>query len=491
MLITIDNIFTVCESNVDEHLYYIEQALTFKQKEGEYKAFESNDTSVKFLTGHLTDVLDVIKSKSIDFSIIDNTPKTESIPVDPDVLVDVTLHPYQVNAAQTVIDFKRLKINIPAGGGKTEISLASIATLWLPTLFVVNKTSLLTQTYKRFISRGFSPSEVSMIGGGVGFNKSALFVIATYQSLNSKIKSSNKDVINFLNSVRVLVIDEGHHGSAPSYIGINNMTVNADYRISLSASPKKHLSITSYEDVVITGYTGKELVSIPVEWLVAQGYLTKTVVYCVDVPDKPVHENGRLSLSYDNFDWRSVYNYGIINNYNYNNIVVDIAYSFYKKGYKVLIGVRELPHGKSIVELLYKKYQLDTEFSSGGNSILSSTNGVLHKGLKSVDNLKEEYEQLDRFILIGSKIYEEALDLPYLNVIINCIQGRSVASAIQFPGRGSRISKDKSLCYYIDFNCKYSLVLTNQFKVRLQVYETLYSDIHLLSSPKQLIDDSN
>lgn len=482
MKLLIGNSYTELECEQWERKL-VEQVFTADYEGEAYSLLHDNNT---FLSGLVPYFEDSFNKKFKDSYVeihkeyVDRIPSREepATVIDPDILDGITLREYQHSAGSLALVQQRGIIYVATGGGKTEIAGAIIRHLGLHAVFLVHKTTLLSQTRDRFHLRGLSEGDVACLGGGYEPDGKPLVLITTSQSLVNRLRKNDPWVVNWIKSTRVLFIDEAHRGSANSFIEGATACVDAEYRFGLSASPFKSLDQSRWDDKLLIGLTGDIIVHIPYAWLRMKGYLAPMEVHSIPVKSSPTDSEGK-SLKFKKYsvNWREVVSKGLVKNWSYNMYMCKYADKYFKEGRKVMMIVNEIAHGMMLLEILHKEFNHPTFFSSGSGDFFMNENGEVDKESKTLVEIVALLSKLDAFIFIGSTIYSDAIDIPFIDTIISLGQGKSVVAATQIPGRGSRTSEGKDKCIYIDPRCEFSVVLKSQANKRLEVYRSLGFDI--------------
>ena len=139
------------------------------------------------------------------------------------------LRDHQVDTLDKLVDFigtgkKRGLIKHPTGAGKTRLFCEITAGMYLPTLVLVPRKSLVEQTYEEFMNVGFLEKEVNMIMSDdspktAGQKLEEYFqiherkvLITTYQSLASIARSYPELLERLTSELRLIISDEGHRG---------------------------------------------------------------------------------------------------------------------------------------------------------------------------------------------------------------------------------------------------------------------------------------
>lgn len=124
-------------------------------------------------------------------------------------------------------------LQLRCGGGKTVIALNFAALLRVPTLIVVDNTALLLQWQHEVAKHLHVPGGVGLIQAQVRDWKKSV-VLATYQTLANWANTMPEEVRRWFG---LIVWDEGHHVSAPTFS--KSAPLFYGYRLALSATPTR------------------------------------------------------------------------------------------------------------------------------------------------------------------------------------------------------------------------------------------------------------
>lgn len=134
---------------------------------------------------------------------------------------DIPLRDYQrslLAAADAAFGAHRaVLVYLPTGGGKTRLGAAAMAEWTAPAgrcLFVVNRRTLLDQTYSALVDLGFEPSSLAKLGAAAPVAPGARVHIATVQSLHEAYLERHAEA---LAAYTLAVVDECHAAAAGSY----------------------------------------------------------------------------------------------------------------------------------------------------------------------------------------------------------------------------------------------------------------------------------
>ena len=127
----------------------------------------------------------------------------------------LTLHEYQKNvlhACKNCPSHSQL-ISMPTGTGKTITFLHLAKEYNKKTLIIVHREELLKQTYEKAKLCGFKEEEISLVNAEKK-EKFGLLNISMVQSLNRNLEKYLHE------EIEMIIVDEAHHATAPSYISI-------------------------------------------------------------------------------------------------------------------------------------------------------------------------------------------------------------------------------------------------------------------------------
>lgn len=361
---------------------------------------------------------------------------------------------YQEEAGQA---FLSAKSNFPYNGilhmatasGKTVVAAAVVKTLYdiapLNVLFLVHGKSLVTQAKETFL-KCFSKDLVGVIQGtNIDYKP---ITIASVDSINSKLKAEDQDMLDYLDSVQLVIPDECHRFSSKTYINILKI-VNAPMRLALSGTPIKK---QNDRDLLLHSQTGPVLYRVRTDDLQEQGHVATATLTTV-VIDKPV-----MNL----LPWRDAYNALIVEHDDRTALIAKMAINRANAGKTILILA-----GNSIAfaEHIDSSINLAKLPSSDYNALVDGT-----MDLKFVDKQFDRLRKKEINILTTTMLADEGIDIPDINVLMLVGGGKSYVKAIQRIGRGLRVKEDGGSVEVIDFFDITNPYLSKHAKERLKYY---------------------
>ena len=378
------------------------------------------------------------------------TPSGKFAPVEVE-LVDVRREPpalkdadlgwlrdYQRGAYEACVKRTRGIVQMPTGGGKTEVLAALVASAPTTWLIVVPQADLLGQTADRIEKR--TGERPGIIGDGE-WNPQRV-TVATFQTLHRRMsKARDRRAFDFVGSRGGLIVDECHSAAAGTLAFVLSRATSAYYRIGFSATPlersdKKSLFVIAHLGGVIHKTTSAELRAL--------GMLADAHIRMVRV------EQGSNAPT-----WPGVYGECVVRSKARNAAVVEMARRARKPA---LVFVSQVKQGTTLVPLL-KKAGLRTELVWGEDST--------DERRKALADLTEG--RLD--VIVCSSVFQQAVDIPSLESVVNGAGGASVIQALQRIGRGTRVTATKKTFEVWDVLDDGHRWLTKHGKARRDAYE--------------------
>lgn len=215
-----------------------------------------------------------------------------------------TLRPSQQAICDDLSD--NCMINAPVGFGKTYSALAIAAKLKQKTLVLVHTVALRNQWEKEI--KDVLGIKAGVIGSG-RFNIDSPIVVANVQSLS-------KYVVNLAKEFGLLITDECHHISAPTFTKIID-GLFCRYKIGLSGT----LERKDQKHVVFKDYFGHKIYKPEKENTMTPS--VHIVLSGLEFPDGSAAWANRVT--------------GLCESYLYQNLIANLADNYAAKGHKVLV----------------------------------------------------------------------------------------------------------------------------------------------------------
>lgn len=234
---------------------------------------------------------------------------------------------YQIDAVNAIQTHDFGIIQIPTGGGKTNVAIAAINEVFKDKkILVIVPTIDLKIQWEKENSR---------------------IVVRTYQSIKNRI---------FLQSFDVIFMDECHHAAAKTIFKIG-MNIRQDAKIyGLSATP----FMREEDNLKVEAVLGPVIYSISAQELIDLGYLVKPSIYFIELPAP----KEKFYLTY-----KDAYEDLVQNNVLRN---LEIVKRSIAADLRVLVLVSRIEHGELLYQYMKQRF-IDVVFLSGEHTKLERT----------------------------------------------------------------------------------------------------------------------
>jgi superfamily II DNA or RNA helicase len=298
----------------------------------------------------------------------------------------------------------RYLLVIPTGGGKTFTAVKAVNRLFEnnilqsdsdKVLWTAHRIELLDQAKDAFQEYGKNDKAC--------FENQLIFQMIS--GVSQKLSSES--------SIKLVVIDEAHHGAANSYKPIfENNRIGI---LGLTATPSRH-------DGKPLDFE-RESFSIGFPDLVKKGIILKPEIRYV--------EGGEYDIKGLEDDDLETLN----NHYRNQKIIDELSENNYKYK-KVIVYVGTKKHAEDLFKLL-SKTSLKNEYES-----ISYVIGNKNSRNQTREEFIETEKQFDRSILVNVQVLSEGYDDPSVNTIIMASPSRSKLYYMQALGRAVRLNPD-------------------------------------------------
>jgi superfamily II DNA or RNA helicase len=401
----------------------------------------------QFDSGLLKRVIALLDSRGEAYTFLPEKEMPEGHPLKMKVPLELWSH--QREAVEAIKKNVTGIVRIGTGGGKTKLSVVACSEIGqFPFLFVVNRITLLNQTHDDYVK--YFGEAVGYLGDG-RVEVEPKINIASINTLCSMLKikltdGDDDEKLNYspeqieaakalLKATRMVIIDECHHAAAGTYKTLLGALPNAFYRIGLSATPFR----TDGADILLTAAFGEEIYVKSASELIREGVLAKPKIYMVQYKDplltKQFPKNMKPSPNF-----ATVYKQCTVENERFNTIVAECAAVNAKMDRLTLVSVKQIKHGETIFNIMKKiAPNVTCEFLHGKN-----------KAVLNEDKIKQEFTDGKIKVLI-STLFDEGVDIPKIDAIIDAGGGRSAIKALQLVGRGIRKYPGKTKAFIYMF----------------------------------------
>ena len=280
-------------------------------------------------------------------------------------------------------------------------------------------------------------------------SKNAEYISSLDPKKNIKYKKYLK-TLEFVDTVRVIIVDEGHHsGGDVSYNTLLSFP-NAQYKFAMTGSydPDKQLQTQR-----MRGLFGDVIARQRNEAMISRGVSADPTIHIVKI-------RGELNLNKkdgEDKDYLTVVKKGIVQNEDRNNVITQVIKRMDDRKTPSLVIVGRVEHGEILSRMLDEL-------------------GVKNKFLSGSTSSDERQEYLKKFeegeigVLLSTTIFDEGLSLNKFKALFMVSSTRSPRLVIQRIGRVLR-KKEDNTAYVFDFFDETNFFLKSQADARMRIYE--------------------
>jgi superfamily II DNA or RNA helicase len=408
------------------------QAFIDRRWDGKQHLF--NKKTGVFPSGLFYKVLNLLKETGVEYTI-DNYPEPND-----DLMIEsvelgggIQLRDYQLEPIHKSLRYHRGIWEIATNGGKTEAAAGLLKVLGIPPcIFLIPLLSLLEQTVNR-LSERLGVKVYKMGGGFTEFNPHGVNV-CMYHTFVKQL--SQKRFVNNLAHIQVLLADECHTVSAPSYRK-SVEAIPAVYRFGLSGTPFPKDDIGKY---TICGIFGPVICKVENYVLMDRGISVRPNVGFLQL-NQTVDKGAFEFIDGDP-------NYYLEGNTTRNAAIAKLAKGLVASGRQTVIMVQHSSHGLAISKLIGKSLFVDSQHP---------------KRKMALERLKSG----EVFCLICTPIFNTGVDVPHIEGLILASVGKNRQRLLQSIGRAVRVSKTKEKSLWVfDFVDHYNKSTMKHSRIR-------------------------
>lgn len=419
MWISVGNLHCVVLRADDAERAWLVQYLSFEDSRARFYKGAGKNQPIRMVNQlHWTfpaGLLPLVQKAAADAGFTVDTRDDRRAPCQPDQGADlVWLRDYQREAVDAAVNRTRGILWLPTAAGKTEVAVGLTRALPCRWLFVVHRAQLAYDAGERHARRSATRPDyvqAGFIGEGQwnnAFDHGGNLVCATFQSLYAGIKNGDPRVRKLLDQTDALMVDECHVLPADSFWKVIMSVENAYYRIGLSGTP---LARGDRRSVLAIAALGPPIYRLRSGRLIEEGVLAKPTIRLVPV----VQTTSAIT-------WQGVYGECIVRSATRNRAVASAARRAEKP---CLVFVQQVEHGRRLLDTLQRD-GLAVEFVDGKAPLDARRSAVTRLERGDID------------VLICTVIFQEGIDIPYLQSVVIAAGGQSIIAALQRIGRGMR-----------------------------------------------------
>lgn len=389
---------------------------------------------------------------------------------------------YQVRSALKCVINRSGIMHGGTGAGKTEVISALCHYFEDQDILIINgQTNIIKQLNNRLVKRGIPSYHIgsSAVGGHEWTKKN--IVTTTVGTLNSGIKSGDKEILELLSRVGKVFVDECHHLSTESWTMIFDHCLNADF-IGFSGTPweDEDDKLLNFEDAALLSMTGGDVVLVSTQFLRSIGVLAHPYVFVADYVDT-------ARPPYSGQDWHKILETYISGHTGRNEVIVRLLTEFDRLGLVTLVLVQRLNHGELLVKEL-DKVGVNSIFVSGGDSLVA-VNPNTHELQQTYGDVEIVQKLVDGGlnVVIGSLNYDEGVDIEGVQLEILAGGGKPKRRTRQRVGRAIRkksTDPSKNYCVIIDLMDIFNPTTRRHLELRKAIYRKEH--IGMLNTPEEM-----
>jgi len=324
---------------------------------------------------------------------------------------------YQREMVAAMMKYKRAMGVLATGLGKTKviisISLSAVRS-GKRVMIIVPSEYLVGQMHEEI--KALHPNTTAQ-GGGRQAVGGWDILVSTQQSAGM-----------YADIPHVVIIDEGHHNPAETWMDLACSLSNATHVYGVTATAFRSDGL----DTAIHSFCGPVVYSRDAQWGIENKFLTPFKPYIVKIHPKIKGKKLRLS----------------------ENIPATTAYKIATSSYDVLSFVKErmikgLEKNRRII-IIFKTVQACMEFRKFCSSSINVDVASATKGAKTKAPLKRFKEKKTQVLLANSGLIAEGVDIPSADMLIQVCQNSSDVMTMQMLGRVLRLSDGKVNSIVVD-----------------------------------------
>lgn len=355
----------------------------------------------------------------------------------------VELYPDQQEAAQVALERRRGLQALATNFGKTELIAALLATLRPRRALVLINAKTLALDTKRRLETALG-ERVGLWGAGVRPNLMHTWprvMVATVQALSYRLGSQG--LAHELAQMELLIVDEVHTISPPSWFPLLELCTGAWFRLGLSGTVRE-----ASHQVVLEAFFGPLMHEVTDAQLIQQGRSAATTVLMPRI--------GNLLEEVKDYD--VIYRRGVTGAVARNQLLARFAAVAAKLNLPTLVSFYLHAHGE-VLERLCRDDYLGPVHRLDGRSSLGQVEQVKAKAAAGEPGI----------YLLGIG-YNKGVDLPGARVLVNAAAWRSPLTTSQRSGRVVR-RKPANWAVVVDPFDLGNVTLKHQAQERQRTYE--------------------
>jgi superfamily II DNA or RNA helicase len=384
---------------------------------------------------------------------------------------------YQLEAADKWARARRMVLQCPTRGGKTEIAIEGVRRAGGKTLWVTHTDELIRQTPARFADRlGLACSVVQ----GKERDSDSQVVVGMVQTLSRMLEADGPE---WFQQFDVLVMDECHHAGADTWQAVAAACSRANLRLGLSGSVGDEVvRLPLVTRLKIEGALGPTFTVATTMGLADLGFVAAPTIVALRCPSTtyPSYEEVREAVCPN---WRSdpqgllsrlgaslfreMYERGVMRNDARNALVIGTAVRHAGADDRFLVLCNRVPHAEALYQAVRRRVPLACPVFMLSGEDDSDVRAAALAAFKDAGR---------GAVLVCTPFFREGVDVPQIDAGFLAGGGESDIAVIQALGRmlTVRPGKTEVLIYDVEDGRDPSHLkdyLSNHWKSRLALYK--------------------
>lgn len=401
--------------------------------EREIKLYQYITSYIRLPRGYLDNLLKIFDSNKIAYVLQDLRTENQC-----SFKFTKELWNFQQHAVDIMTNYEEGILVSPCGSGKTFMGIYLIYKWGQKTLWITHTKELLLQSTSQLTKLlNLEPNEIGMVGNSK-FTIGAKVTVGLVQSLE-KIKDPT-----FFQQFGTIIVDEAHHVPSHTFRKIVDQT-SAKYRLGLTATPNR----TDGLEQLMYVYMGPIIHKISLQELLHENKIVIPKVKQIPTSFFSYREEYRELMA------------DLIQNHERNKLIVSMICSTFLKGKDLgLVLTERIQHCQIIKEMI-----------SSNDSALTVEILTGKVSLKKRKAIIQQMNNREIDILISTKLADEGLDIPQLNVLYLATPSKAISKIKQQIGRIMRFTPEKERALVFDFVDEKVKIFQQQALIRSTLYK--------------------
>jgi len=323
--------------------------------------------------------------------------------------------PYQEAVHKQILRHGVGVVDAPPRSGKTLMALRAVDHFAHPTLYLAPSLPIVKQTYLIFC-KVFGEDFVARLDGSAKPSEKDISKPIVIATAASAVKQSQE----WYDTRDLLIVDEFHHAAAETYHLINALATNIYYRVCLTGTHFR----TGEDKLAMEAICSKVIYSIPIDYLVSNGYLAPPYVQFRTVASGPTSTSQR---------WETLYQKVIVENEPRNALAAETAAGLAHHGIPTIVLVRRRVHADELAERI-----------PGAVAVKGGENALTGRTI-------EAFRSGEIPVVVGTTVIGEGVDLPNAGALVYASGGNEGVQMMQSYFRPLTANPGKQYGLIYDF----------------------------------------